>query len=140
MHDNLQSVHKHPNMSDDAEGLKKLFPTNVGYCTSKGRVDWCKFHGIVDAASAQTVTKSLVANRDPSTPLYHWQLFSLLGYDAIKELVTDFYQSVYTDTDELEFRDAFVRISDAEHHIQSQTDYWYFLIMYYYFPPVDMLY
>jgi hypothetical protein len=103
---------------------RPLHRTEVGYCTSNGRIDWCKANGISDAEHAQHITKALTANDDPNSTLYYWQLFSLLGIELIRNLVTDFYTNVYADKEENWFRDAFVQISDVQHHISTQTAYW----------------
>ena len=118
-------VHAESPTVDVTQTRKRLlYRTEGGYCTSNGRIDWCKANGIFDAENAQKISKSLVADVDTNTTLYYWQLFSLLGLEMIRALVTDFYKSVYADKEERWFRDAFVQISDAQHHISSQTAYW----------------
>lgn len=112
---------------DSLESNQKSFhKTQPGYCTSTGRIDWCKAHGISDAEHAQVISKSLEADADPTAPLYYWQLFSLLGIEMIHKLVTDFYESIYDDDEEEAawFRNVFVEIGDADHHITSQTAFW----------------
>jgi len=92
-----------------------------GHCTASGRLDWCKAHDIVDT---EKITKSIVADKDPNAPLYYWQLYSLLGMDMIREMVLDFYRSVFADTEELWFRDVFIELNDMEQHTRVQTWYW----------------
>jgi truncated hemoglobin YjbI len=61
---------------------------------------------------------------DPKAPLYYWQLFSLLGYEPIEQLVTKFYERVYADNQDPDFKAAFTRISGIEHHIDTQASFW----------------
>lgn len=44
------------------------------------------------------------ADSDPSTPLYPWQLFSLLGFANIHAIIHAFYSRVYADTGPSESR------------------------------------
>lgn len=95
-----------------------------GYTTMQGRKDWLVAHGVTQEKDIAAVAESLEADRDPHAPLYYWQLFSLLGLDRIHAMVTLFYQRVYADEEEEWFREAFVRISNMEHHITTQTQFW----------------
>jgi truncated hemoglobin YjbI len=94
------------------------------YATEQGRKDWLAAHGITRPADMRAVTESYVADSDPQAPLYYWQLFSLLGLDRIHAMVTLFYKRVYADDDAPWFRDAFARISDMDHHVTTQTQFW----------------
>ena len=98
--------------------------TKCGYATEQGRKDWLVAHGVTQAKDIAAVTKSFEADRNPQEKLYYWQLFSLLGLDRIHAMVTLFYQRVYADNEALWFRDAFTRISDMDHHITTQTQFW----------------
>jgi hypothetical protein len=55
-----------------------------GYCTADGRLDWIKFHGL--SKHAESIPTSCEANADPSTPLYYWQLHSILGPENIQKV------------------------------------------------------
>lgn len=95
-----------------------------GYATVQGRKDWLVAHGVTQAKDMAAVTESYEADRDPQAPLYYWQLFSLLGLDRIHAMVTLFYERVYADAEAPWFREAFTRISDIDHHVTTQTQFW----------------
>lgn len=90
-----------------------LHETIKGYCTAQSRTDWCKYHGIM--FESVRITKCLNADRNPKAPLYYWQLFSLIGVDMIKALITDFYEIVFADSDAAWFRDVFVKNGDVRY-------------------------
>lgn len=64
------------------------FQPSHGFTTEAARRDW------MDAKylSEGDCSKSLVADPDPSAPLFHWQLFSLLGSARITQIVRAFYE------------------------------------------------
>lgn len=108
---------------------KKTFPPveskdevpGGGHCTAVGRVDWCKYKGIIDTT---TITREIQFNPDPNAPLYYWQLYSIMGPDIIREVLLDFYKSIFADTEELWFRDHFASLNDVEQHTRVQAWYW----------------
>jgi truncated hemoglobin YjbI len=67
---------------------------------------------------------TLTADPDTSKPLYYWQLYSLLGWEYIEEIVTKFYERVYDDDEDPHFRKAFTQLADLQHHIETQAAYW----------------
>lgn len=69
-------------------------------------------------------TQSLEASTNLKDPLYFWQLYSLIGVDPIRHLVTDFYERVFADIGNAWFRDVFVHVAPLEHHIHTQVAYW----------------
>eukprot|EP00038_Savillea_parva_P012028 m.201718 g.201718 ORF g.201718 m.201718 type:complete len:278 (-) comp21522_c0_seq1:109-942(-) len=91
-----------------------------GFTTARAREEWLRAKGIAPTDS----NSSLVANRDPSTPLYFWQLHSLLGWRKIEAIVRAFYVRVYDDNEAPWFKEAFSQISGVEHHINTQAAYW----------------
>ena len=70
----------------------------------------------------------LQADLDTTTPLYFWQLYSLIGKDPIMDIVTTFYHQVFADDEPMEegviFRDAFVDVAPMDMHIKAQSAYW----------------
>ena len=102
----------------------RIHKTSCGYTTMNGRMEFLAASGITDKAQQKLISESLTADTQLDAPLYHWQLFSVMGIEHIHALVTSFYDRVYDDTQEQWFRDAFARISDKEHHINTQTAYW----------------
>lgn len=86
------------------------------------------FHNVVDDDDTDNnkdlPPASRVASTDLNDPLYFWQLYSLMGSRPILDLVTDFYQRVFADTDNPWFRDVFAEISPLDHHIYTQAAYW----------------
>lgn len=99
------------------------FETSSGYTTEEGRLQYLLEQGVTKE-KAETISKSLNADMDPSKPLYFWQLYSLIGHEPILEIVQDFYERVYGDDEEPWFRDAFSDISGIHHHVQTQALYW----------------
>jgi hypothetical protein len=55
-----------------------------GFTTARARADWLNAKGI----AATKENASLVANPDESTPLFFWQLHSVLGYQKIEAIVS----------------------------------------------------
>jgi len=70
--------------------------------------------------------ESLIADPDPSKPLYFWQLVSLIGDDRIFDLIVDFYNRIYNDKrEEVKwFRKVFEDIASARHHSVIQYHFW----------------
>ena len=101
-----------------------LHNAKCGYATVQGRRDWLVAHGVTQSKDIANITDSLAADRNPEAPLYYWQLFSLLGLERIHHLVKLFYKRVYADEEEEWFRHAFTRISDIDHHVATQTQFW----------------
>lgn len=96
------------------------FQPSHGFTTEAARRDW------MDAKylSEGDCSKSLVADPDPSAPLFHWQLFSLLGSARITQIVRAFYERIYADKEPGSLRDAFARISGIDHHVETQAGFW----------------
>lgn len=87
------------------------------------------FHNTVDdddtdADDGNLPTKSLVASTNVEDPLYFWQLYSLIGAEPIMDIVTNFYERVFADTDNPWFRDVFENVAPLGHHINAQVAYW----------------
>eukprot|EP00164_Ancoracysta_twista_P000286 GFYU01000402.1.p1 GENE.GFYU01000402.1~~GFYU01000402.1.p1 ORF type:complete len:251 (+),score=71.52 GFYU01000402.1:210-962(+) len=94
-----------------------------GYATADSRRAWLTAKGITGAA-ADKISNSLEASTDPSHPIYYWQLFSVLGASRIEKIVQRFYENVYADDEDPEFKRAFTRISGIGHHVRTQTQFW----------------
>jgi truncated hemoglobin YjbI len=94
----------------------------VGYCSAESRLDWCNANniGFVERLS---ITKSLVADKNPDAPLYFWQVYSLTGREPIHNLLVDFYDCIFNDTEEIWFRMGF-KNGDKKHHATLQERYW----------------
>ncbi|GMI57269.1 hypothetical protein ScalyP_jg6143 [Parmales sp. scaly parma] len=97
---------------------------SCGYATQAARIDFLRIQGLPQNV-AKLVANDLQAATDLTEPLYFWQLYSIIGDEGIiTRIITSFYQNVYNDDDDPEFRQAFARISGIEHHIETQTQYW----------------
>ena len=96
------------------------YAASHGFTTLQARKHWMAAH---DKAN---VDESLHANLDdPDSPLYFWQLYSLLGSDKIIGIVRAFYERVYADDDEEWLRDAFISIRPPlNHHVATQSAFW----------------
>ena len=91
------------------------------------------FHGVdddddqgsgSDGSRDKLPTASRVASTNTDDPLYFWQLYSLIGHDLVVEIVSDFYERVFADTENPWFRDVFDRAGPQGHHINTQVAYW----------------
>ena len=65
---------------------------------------------------------SLVASNDATRPVQFWQLYSILGPEPIRNIVSQFYDRVYKD--ERWFKSVFSRIASKRHHANVQTAMW----------------
>jgi truncated hemoglobin YjbI len=102
----------------------RLHHSSCGYTTTNGRLEYLTARGITSSQDKKRISESLSADPNMECPLYYWQLYSIMGTERILELVTTFYELVYADTQEPWFRTAFARLSEKEHHIQTQAAYW----------------
>jgi truncated hemoglobin YjbI len=102
------------------------FPTQQGYMTGKTQHAYIAAaieKGLLPAdARHNAAIVSLTAPSDPDTPIQFWQLFSVLGVDAIVVIVQDFYERVFADDDW--FVAPFARIGGVEHHTVTQASMW----------------
>eukprot|EP00283_Hemiselmis_rufescens_P003221 CAMPEP_0173431114 /NCGR_PEP_ID=MMETSP1357-20121228/9347_1 /TAXON_ID=77926 /ORGANISM="Hemiselmis rufescens, Strain PCC563" /LENGTH=304 /DNA_ID=CAMNT_0014395553 /DNA_START=34 /DNA_END=948 /DNA_ORIENTATION=- len=98
---------------------KGPFPTHQGYVTENARMYWCEER----LGTFEGVPEELDAVTDYEKPLYHWQLFSVLGEARILALVTAFYDYVYSDPNAW-FRKAFTEATSKEMAIFSQSTFW----------------
>lgn len=102
------------------------FPTQQGYMTEKTQhayIDAAIEKGLLpDDARHNAAIVSLTAPSDLSTPIQFWQLFSVLGADAIVAIVQNFYERVFAD--EEWFVAPFARIGGVEHHTVTQASMW----------------
>jgi truncated hemoglobin YjbI len=64
---------------------------------------------------------SLEASDDPDHPLYFWQLYSIVGKDPVRKIITNFYTRVFQDEDDDDFRATFERSSEMQYHVLLQT-------------------
>ena len=67
---------------------------------------------------------SLQAHNDQSKPIYFWQLYSVIGSDCIRDIVTQFYNNVFQDNKNIWFSSEFKDGGTLDHHIQRQTLFW----------------
>jgi hypothetical protein len=125
-------------MSKKSNGKRSCpFASSHGYTTEVGRSDWIKAQTKAGSSKKKgkgeskggddedlPVPQDLNASMDQSDPIYYWQLYSIIGQRPIERLVRTFYQKVYDDEDDPDFKNAFARLSGIEHHIQTQTSFW----------------
>jgi hypothetical protein len=97
--------------------------TGQGYTTAQGRKDWLTAHNIPQGDHA-SIADTLSADPDRTKPLFYWQIHSIVGADWVYSLITRFYERVYADEEDPEFRHAFSRISGIEHHVATQSSFW----------------
>jgi truncated hemoglobin YjbI len=75
-----------------------------------------------DNAHRMAEIVSLNAPRSSEKPIQFWQLYSVLGQDAIVRIVENFYQRVFAD--EPWFTSVFERVGGLTHHINTQASMW----------------
>jgi truncated hemoglobin YjbI len=63
---------------------------------------------------------SLEAPDDPDHPLYFWQLFSILGSEPVEKFINNFYDRVFLDEDDDDFRATFEKSSGKQYHVLVQ--------------------
>ena len=66
----------------------------------------------------------LCASSDLSKTLYFWQIYSIIGPEPIKKLITVFYTSIFNSTTDLWFKEEFEDLGPLQHHIDRQTEFW----------------
>lgn len=93
---------------------------SLGYVTEAAINHFLKMHPEIPEHEA----RSLVANNDTSKPLYFWQLYSVLGTDRIVRIVQNLYARIAADKEEPWLPNAFIPISDWDHHVATQAAFW----------------
>lgn len=96
--------------------------STVGYCSEDSRLDWCHANDL-GFVERMRLPKTLIADKNPEAPLYIWQVYSLIGREMIRDLLSDFYDCVFGDTEEIWFRMGFIN-GDKKHHTSLQERYW----------------
>eukprot|EP00465_Bigelowiella_longifila_P006365 CAMPEP_0185253558 /NCGR_PEP_ID=MMETSP1359-20130426/2258_1 /TAXON_ID=552665 /ORGANISM="Bigelowiella longifila, Strain CCMP242" /LENGTH=150 /DNA_ID=CAMNT_0027835955 /DNA_START=74 /DNA_END=523 /DNA_ORIENTATION=- len=87
----------------------------VKHCIKKGLMP-------EDSISNEKIN-SLVASNDPEDKIHFWQLYSVLGEDGMKKVITIFYMSVLNDTENAWFSEAFKEKS-LKRHVRGQCEFW----------------
>lgn len=102
------------------------FPTSHGYMSERVQQAYIAAaieNGLLPAdAHRMAEVVSLTAPGDTSKPIQFWQLFSVLGQDAIVGVVTRFYERVFTE--EPWFTSVFERVGGLHHHVATQASMW----------------
>lgn len=105
---------------------KDRFPTEPGYMTRRSQRQYIrqsiKAGKLPPGSDDKADFISLIASSDPQIPIQFWQLFSVLGPDAIVGIVTQFYTRVFAD--EVWFASVFERIGPLNHHVITQASMW----------------
>ena len=66
----------------------------------------------------------LYASSDLSKTLYFWQIYSIIGPQPIRKLITVFYTSIFNSTTDLWFKEEFEDLGPLKHHIDRQSEFW----------------
>lgn len=66
----------------------------------------------------------LYASDDLSKTLYFWQIYSIIGPEPIRKLITVFYTSIFNSTTDLWFKEEFEDLGPLKHHIDRQSEFW----------------
>ncbi len=102
------------------------FPTRHGYMSE--RIQQAYIKAAVETGllppEAHRIPEivSLIASSDTAKPIQFWQLYSVLGQDAIVEIVTRFYERVFAD--ERWFVSVFEKVGGLNHHVATQASMW----------------
>ena len=88
------------------------FKPRCGYSTQDSRLEWLRKNGH-PADRSKLTENMLTASPDRSHVLYYWQLYSLLGEDRIYAIVRRFYERVFSDKDDPDFRRAFEAVASV---------------------------
>lgn len=96
------------------------FEPHRGYTTEETRREYLRIKGLDE----DCVDLTLEAEKDPSKPLYYWQLYSLLGTRPIYDICATFYKVLYEDDAAQWFKEVFVDAAPQQHHINAQAAYW----------------
>lgn len=102
------------------------FPTRHGYMSE--RIQQAYINAAVEKrllppeAHRMAEVVSLTAPSDKAKPIQFWQLFSVLGQDAIVGIVARFYERVFAD--EPWFTTVFERVGGLNRHVATQASMW----------------
>mmetsp|Transcript_19692 Transcript_19692/g.46024 ORF Transcript_19692/g.46024 Transcript_19692/m.46024 type:complete len:241 (-) Transcript_19692:286-1008(-) len=123
-----------------ANASTSLYEPSYGYMTKKFRakyLEWCGWPSSItymlrtgatldgDNNTQDDLILSLQASTNTNDPLYFWQLYSLIGEELVLELLTNFYDRVFDDTEEFHwFRAIFEELTSKQYHIIAQTYMW----------------
>ncbi len=66
----------------------------------------------------------LYASKDLNKTLYFWQIYSIIGPEPIRKLITIFYTSIFESTTDLWFKEEFEDLGPLKHHIDRQSEFW----------------
>lgn len=102
------------------------YPTRHGYMSERIQQAYIKVamdKGLLPAeAYRMAEVVSMTAPGDTSKPIQFWQLYSVLGQDAIVGIVGRFYERVFAD--EPWFTSVFERVGGLRHHVATQASMW----------------
>ncbi|WP_170766066.1 hypothetical protein [Ruegeria lacuscaerulensis] len=102
------------------------FPTRHGFMSERIQQAYIKSaieKGLLPSdAHRMAEVVSLTAAGDTSKPIQFWQLFSVIGQDAIVGIVARFYEQVFAD--EPWFSSVFERVGGLNHHVATQASMW----------------
>lgn len=105
-----------------------LFEPKYGNLTQKIRDEYIKNNIDNDSlpTNSNNINKitSLVASNNSSDKIYFWQLYSVLGEDPIRHLITIFYKKIFNDYKNTWFRNEFIKLGNIQHHVKGQTNFW----------------
>jgi truncated hemoglobin YjbI len=96
------------------------FSSKHGFATTSARQEYLDQNRLDPAK----VPSTIVADMDPTKPLYFWQIHSLTGQEPLFSICSDFYDLVYQDEDAPWFKNVFERAAPKDHHIFAQAAYW----------------
>ena len=104
-----------------------MYKSSLGYLTAKIRYEYLdhliKKNNLLPTIFQNHMITGLIASKDKNKPIYFWQLYSILGEEPVRKLITLFYTSVFEDNDEW-FSEEFKDLGSLEHHINGQTNFW----------------
>ena len=110
----------------DLENTNSIYTPKLGYLTLKYRKEFLKskFNRYDFNESCHKIR--LVASNNKESPLYFWQLYSILGYDNILLIIKTFYSYIFDEIDKTKiwFKINFEESGPINYHIKGQFKLW----------------
>jgi truncated hemoglobin YjbI len=100
------------------------FDNGIGFTTMQGRRDWLTARTEIPQSDHPKYSSDTEPSLDPTTPLYFWQMYSLLGPVNIEAMVCGFYTRVHKDTSPGTLEPVFRKARNMEGHISHSTAFW----------------
>lgn len=101
------------------------FNPSFGFLTKKFRNIFLTEGIKNDKICIEDIPKAMLLypDEDKSSPIYFWQLYSILGDKPIYSLIKSFYTKVLNDEQKW-FSEEFLDLGDLDYHVNGQVKFW----------------